>query len=141
VIPGKKNDARSLLEKALIFGPIILIIAAASICVLFYFSIFSGVKSICSEAKKEFNGDSVEALMTLIESDKFGFREKNKAIWALGQIGDRRALPLLEKLNTGEVQKAPYNPEKYIVQYTVKKAIKQCKGEFSLTRWTYRWLE
>ena len=140
-MPIKKNDTRSRWEKVLIFGPIILIIAAAAIYAFSCFSIFSGVKSICSEANKEFKGDSVEALMALIESDKFGFREKNKAIWALGQIGDKRALPLLEKLNTGEVQKAPRNPEKYIVQYTVKKAIKQCKGEFSLTRWTYRWLE
>ena len=138
---GEKNDARSQWERVLIFGPIILIIAAASIYAISCFSIFSGVKSICLEAKKEFKKDSVEALMALIESDKFGFREKNKAIWALGQIGDKRALLLLEKLNTGEVQKAPYNPDKYIVQYSVKKAIKQCKGEFSLTRWMYRWLE
>ena len=137
---GKKNDTRSQWERVLIFGPIILIIAAA-IYAISCFSIFSGVKSICFEAKKEFKGDSVEALMALIESDKFGFQEKNKAIWALGQIGDKRAMPLLEKLNTGEVQKAPYNTDKYIVQYSVKKAIKQCKGEFSLTRWMYRWLE
>lgn len=50
--------------------------------------------------------------MVLVESDKFGYREKNKAIWALGQIGDRRAVPLLEKLYTGEVQEKPYDPVK-----------------------------
>ncbi len=78
--------------------------------------------------------------MSLVESDKFGYREKNKAIWALGQIGDEKALPLLEELYTGEVQKKPYDPKLGIVQYTVKKALKQCKGEFSLTRWMYDWL-
>ncbi|MFP4083153.1 MAG: hypothetical protein ACLFVG_10440 [Candidatus Aminicenantes bacterium] len=92
----------------------------------------ASVKPICSRAREEFNGDCVEALMVLIESDAFSFREKNKAIYALGQMGDKRALPLLEKLNTGEVQKKPYDPSKYIVQYSVKKAIKQIKGEFSL---------
>ena len=136
----KKRKSHSQFEKALIYGPLIVFVAVVVIFALSLLSIFTGVRSICEEAKKEFHGDCVEALMALVESEKFGFREKNRAIRALGQIGDKRAIPLLEKLLTGEIQERPLDPDKYIVQYTVKKALKQCSGEFSLTRWMYRWL-
>jgi HEAT repeat protein len=79
-------------------------------------------------------------LIALIESENASYREKNRAIWALGQIGDRRALPLLQRLDTDEIQEKPYNPDQYIVQYSVEKAIRQINGSFSLTRWMYRWL-
>jgi len=137
---GKKWGAYSSFEKALIVGLPIGILILAAILAVSLFAIFSDVKSICTEAQTEFEGDCVDALMALVESDKFGYREKNKAIWALGQLGDERALPLLEKLYTGEVQEKPFDPSRRIVQYTVKKALKQCRGEFSLTRWMYRWL-
>jgi hypothetical protein len=137
---GRKWESYSTLEKTIIIGlPIGFLILAAILAVSF-FSIFSSVKSICTEAQQEFGGDSVEALMSFVESDKFSYRKKNKAIWALGQIGDPRAIPLLEKLHTGEVQEPPYDSSRGIVQYTVKKALKQCRGEFSLTRWMYDWL-
>jgi hypothetical protein len=137
----KKGERQSQRERLFIFGPIVLVVGLTVIYALSCFSIFSSVKSICSQAKEKFNGDCVEALTALIESEEFSFKEKNKAIYALGQIGDKRALPLLERLNTGKVQEKPYDPSKCIVQYSVKKAIKQIKGEFSLTRWMYRWLE
>ena len=64
--------------------------------------IYMGVKSICEIASNKFESDNIEALISLIQSDEFSFKQKNKAIWALGQIGDRRALPLLRKLDTDE---------------------------------------
>lgn len=100
-------------------------------------SIHSSVETTVRSAQSRHAGDAVEALISLIESDSATFREKNRAIWALGQIGDKRALPVLEQLDTGEVQVKPYDPDRYIVLYSVRKAIKQIRGDLSLTRWIY----
>jgi hypothetical protein len=102
--------------------------------------IFSSVQDISKAAKQRYDGDTVEALMALIESRDASFREKNGAIWALGQIGDKRALPLLERLDTDDLQPRPYDPDQYIVQYSVEKAIRQIQSRASLTRWMYSWL-
>ena len=100
-------------------------------------SIHSRVETTVRSAQSRYAGDAVEALITLIEFDSATFREKNRAIWALGQIGDNRALPVLEQLDTGEIQEKPYDPSAYIVLYSVRKAIKQIQSDFSLTRWMY----
>lgn len=108
----KKWGSYSPIEKALIVGIPIGFLVIAALFGLSLFGIFSSVKSICTGAQQEFEGDCVEALMSLVESDKFSYRKRNKAIWALGQIGDPRAIPLLEKLDTGEVQEKPYDPSR-----------------------------
>ena len=121
----------------------VILIGFAAFCILCAISlsmIYSGVESICEIASNKFESDNVEALISLIKSDEFSFKQKNKAIWALGQIGDRRALPLLQKLDTDEIQKKPIHSDKYIVQYSVEKAIRQIKSDFIVTRWMYRWL-
>lgn len=120
-----------------------LIVACAIVAILFavtMYQIFSSVRGLCMAATAGHAGDSVEALIALVESDSASFREKNQAIWALGQIGDDRALPLLKRLDTDEVQSKPYNADAYIVQYSVEKAIHHIESRFSLTRWMYRWL-
>ena len=121
----------------------VILIGLAAFIILFAISlrmIYSGVESICEIASNKFETDNVESLILLIESDEFSFKQKNKAIWALGQIGDRRALPLLQKLDTDEIQKKPLDSDKYLVQYSVEKAIRQIKSDFIVTRWMYRWL-
>jgi hypothetical protein len=100
-------------------------------------SIHSRVEITVRSAQSRYSGDAAEALMSLLESDSATYREKNRAIWALGQIGDKRALPVLQRLDTGEVQKTPYDPSQYIVLYSVRKAIKQIQSDFSMTRWMY----
>jgi len=49
-------------------------------------------------------------------------------------------LPLLQKLDTDEIQKKPLDSDKYLVQYSVEKAIRQINSDFIITRWMYRWL-
>jgi hypothetical protein len=127
------------------YGPTLIVLVAAAIVGVgaFAFSlrqIFVGVRGICEIATTLYGGDRVEALIALIESENASFKEKNRAIWALGQIGDRRALPLLHRLDTDEVQPKPYDPDRSIVQYSVEKAIRQIENSFILTRWMYRWL-
>ncbi len=57
----------------------------------------SGVHAASEAALLERPGDRALALMAYIESPKHTLRERNRAVWALGQLGDARALPVLEK--------------------------------------------
>ena len=63
--------------------------------------------------------------------------EKNGVIWALGQIGDHRALPVLEEFYTGKPCEKPCRRNQSICQRGVTRAIKNCKGAFSVTKWMY----
>jgi hypothetical protein len=102
--------------------------------------IYQGVREYSREAQESYSGAPVPALIALISDESAPYEKRNSAIWALGQIGDKRALPALQALNTSEVQTSPYDSTSYIVQYSVEKAIKQLNG-ISGTRWMYRWLD
>ena len=122
-----------------------MITAATVVCIVLgillaisMYQIFSSVRNVCGSATARYPGDNVEALIALVESQDASFREKNQAIWALGQIGDERALPLLRKLDTDDSQSRPYDADSYIVEYSVEKAIGQIESGFTLTRWMYR---
>lgn len=103
-------------------------------------SIFSDVKTICGKTNQAFEGDIVEANIKFLQSKQHSLIEKNDVVWALSQIGDDRALPILEKLYTGIPCEKPCEKHKKICQYELEKAIKSCKGNFSLTKWMYRFL-
>ena len=69
--------------------------------------------------------DPVAALMTFVQSDSHSLKERNSAVWALGQARDRRALPILHMYYTG----AACDHSRKLCQYELKKAIKLCSGE------------
>lgn len=75
-------------------------------------------------AQREFPGDEVEALIALVQSDGHNLRTRNRAVWALGQLRDARALPLLTRYYTGN----PCDHGRYLCQYELKKAIDGCSG-------------
>lgn len=101
--------------------------------------IFTGVQRCAVDAQEIYGGDAVGALIALVEDEQAPFEKRNSAVWALGQLGSKRALPALQKLDTNEIQKPPYDSTASIVQYGVEKAIRQING-FSTTRWMYRFL-
>jgi hypothetical protein len=43
-------------------------------------------------ARRQFPGDEVEALLALVQSERHALSARNKAVWALGQLRDSRAL-------------------------------------------------
>jgi len=121
----------------------ILLISALSIVALafFFFSytlrvIYQDVKATCLKAQREYEEDCVNSLIKLVQSDKKTFRERNTAIWALGQLADKRALPALKSLYTGKIPpKESFSQT--LSQYELKKAIQWCeKG--NATSWMYR---
>ncbi len=106
-----------------------------------FYLIFDGVRGISEKAKAEFGSDHTVALILLMESERHSFKERNRAVWALGQIGDKRALPNLLKLNNKvPSQTKPWDSSKYYVKYSIEKAIHQINSKFIVTRWMYSFL-
>lgn len=97
-----------------------------------------GVKKQCAAAQNKYGGDCVMALTDLVanKSSQYG---KNDAIWALGQLGDKRALPFLEKYDTGEKIKGREKWAEGISQYELRKAIKLLKSGFNLSAFVWRY--
>lgn len=95
------------------------------------------VKKQCSEAKKDYQGDCVESLINLLNDEKRSFRERNSAVWALGQLGDNRALSTLQSYYTGNIpDREPLNES--ISQYELKKAVNLTSGGANIAAWAWR---
>lgn len=112
-----------------------------SIFLLFFFigSVWIGhdAKSLCQNAKWQYGGDCVEALITQLNDKNQGFRTRNHAIWALGQLGDNRALPVLQSYYTGNIpDKEPLDG--VISQYELKKAINLTNGGMNITAFIWK---
>ena len=122
--------ARRVLPLGLLICFAVLLAGYLLIC----FSIRSSVKEISARAVQEYPGERVEALMAYVESENHSLRDRNRAVWALGQIGDNRALSTLEKYYTG----GPCDHSSYLCQHELEKAIKQCKGTLNATAWLPR---
>ena len=127
------------------FSPARIAVGLALLCLVVFASafawslgtIYDRVESIRNLAGERYGGDKVFALLSLAGDEQAPFKLRNEACWALGQLGDARALPVLQKLDTDEDQAKPWNGDGAIVQYTVEKAIRQINSDFSLTRWMY----
>lgn len=95
------------------------------------------VRERCQTAISKYEGDCVEVLMVTVASEEESFRNRNYGIWALGQLGDTRAMPLLESMYTGNIpEREPYDDS--ISQYELKKAIALVGGGFNATAWVWR---
>ena len=122
------------IKKVLVYGTLI--------CFAFLFIVFlwvcldirSGVKKISAEATQQYPGDRVEALIAYVKSNDHSLRQRNHAVWALGQIGDKRALPVLKQFYTG----GHCDHAHCLCQYELQKAIKLCQGSFNATAWLPR---
>ncbi|MHC4298134.1 MAG: HEAT repeat domain-containing protein, partial [Planctomycetota bacterium] len=97
----KSRSRWARVKRRLCYGILICfaLLLAAFVCLCL--SIRSGVRRSSALAMQEHPGDRVEALMAYVSSQDHTLRERNRAVWALGLIGDKRALPLLEKYRTG----------------------------------------
>lgn len=121
----------------------ILYAVAIGISVFFLFFIVSGfwigyeVKNQCNEAMNAYEGDCVEALIQTLEDENQDYSTRNDAIWALGQLGDIRALPVLMSYQTGDIpSREPY--DKTISQYELKKAIRLTRGGINIPAFMWR---
>lgn len=96
------------------------------------------VRQRCAQAQVEYGGDCVEALRTLIEDEEADFENKNSAVWALGQLGDVRALSFLRQYYNGGTVQQNCDRSKTICQHELQKAIKLLDGGFNISAFVWR---
>ena len=78
--------------------------------------------------------------MTFVESDRYGYSaevysENNRVFWALGQLGDTRALPFLKDLLTDELCDHDTN----LCQGEIMEAIQKLEAnQFNLPKFLWR---
>ena len=72
--------------------------------------------------------------MVLVESEQHTYRDRNRAIWALGQLGDPRVLALLQKHYTGKDS----DEKNELSQYELEKAIVLCKDATNIGAFAWR---
>lgn len=94
----------------------------------------SGVDDAVMLASAQYPGDRVQALMAYVASDRNPLPLRNRAVWALGQLGDGRALPVLERHYTG----GPCDHSRLICQHELEKAIRLCRGAHNVTAVVWR---
>jgi hypothetical protein len=76
--------------------------------------------------------------MYLVKDNNQSFRNRNSAIWALGQLGDPQALPILQSLYTGMIpDREPLDAG--ISQYELKKAINLVNGGTNISAPVWRY--
>ena len=133
-IETKGSNRLAGTKKVLVYGTLSCLAFLLVAFVMLFWTLRSSVKEICAEATEQYPGDRIEALITYVKSENNSLRQRNRSIWALGQIGDERALPTLEKSYTGQ----PCDHDSRLCQRELQKAIKLCKGGLNATAWLPR---
>ena len=106
---------------------IIMVVGFVLLTVVSFWSIYSRVVGVCSEATKDFGGDCESSLEKVLDSNNYSFEKRNKAIWALGQLADKRSLAVLNRMRGN----------REISRYELEKAIKWCSNG-NWTSWMYK---
>ena len=121
------------MKRVIIYGLLVVVSIFTFIFIVTCNLIGFDVSQRCQIAQDRYEGDCVEALISYLNDEKNSYQSRNSAIWALGQLGDERALPALKNLFTGDIpEKEPLN--KNISQYELKKAINLSSGGFNITK-------
>jgi hypothetical protein len=98
------------------------------------------VKDRCRLAQEKYGGDCAEALINYLEDEGNDFSSRNSAIWALGQLGDERALSVLKKYYTG-FSGERCNRSQELSQLELKRAIGYMQGSPNITTFFWRFGE
>ncbi len=136
MLPKSASRLRSILLK----GTLIVLLTCVVVIILFSLWIELHLKKICAMATQKYPGDKVEALMMIVETKENTYRAdiysaNNHTFWALGQLGDKRALPFLKNLLTDE----PCDHETNLCQGEIKEAIQKLeKNQFNLPKFLWR---
>lgn len=97
----------------------------------------SDVRRYCKTAIRIYGNDCVSALSALVDDKSMPFRDRNNAVWALGQLGNSKALPYLTKYYTGVVANNE-NTDTTLSQRKISDAIRLIQGQINLTAIIWR---
>ncbi len=98
----------------------VLMLTLAGIIVL----IRSGLQRVSDDAVARFPGDRAEALTQVVDCEACALADRNRAVWALGQMTEVRALPVLRKYYDAQ----PCNHSARLCQYELRKAIRMIQA-------------
>lgn len=114
------------LYRGIIIGLLVCFIGGVSLLGVMRWRIQSSLDRQCATAQsaKLYPGDNIAALLEYVQSESHTLKERNLAVWALGQARDGRALEVLEKYYTGE----KCDQDRKLCQKELKKAIILCKS-------------
>jgi len=84
-------------------------------------SIRSGLQRFSDDAVARFPGERAEALMQVVDCDACSLEDRNHAVWALGQMLEERAIPVLREHFDGQ----PCTHATRLCQYELRKAIRK----------------
>ena len=91
----------------------------------------AGAHRFAERAMREFAGDEVGALMRFVQSERHALADRTRAVHALGQIGDERAVPILAQYYTGR----DCDHSTFLCQKELRKAIDRCAGKNRPPSW------
>ena len=111
---------------------VILLVAPAEV------QIGSGVRRYSQTAQTYFPGKRVEALIAMVECESCSLQDRNDAVWALGQLDDRRALPVLEKHYIGTKGDYPNNLSQDRLRIALRHLRREDNNRFESVLW--RWM-
>jgi hypothetical protein len=113
--------------KRFVLAGLLAVIAAAGIALGgARWSIANGVRQCRQLARSAYPraADDTAALIAFVRSEQHSLAARNRAVWALGRSGDRRALDPLRSFYTG----AECDHERFLCQRELAKAIRRCDG-------------
>jgi hypothetical protein len=130
------HDRRSRLAKALglLLAAVVALVAVGLLAL--HLSRQRALDEISARARlgQARNLSRVDALIRLAAAEDAPLPQRNRAIWALGEIGDRQALPALAALHRQE----ECDHSRLVCQREVRKAIRKIRGEMSLRHFAGR---
>lgn len=114
----------------------VLMIALIALFFCAEISIGLGVRQFSQIAQCRFQSDRIAALIAMVDCDSCAMSDRNHAVWALGQLADSRALPILEKQYTGG--KCDHLHD--ICQYELEKALRLVRNGHNVESLFWRWM-
>jgi len=115
-----------------------IVLVAVGLPVLGFFAltliIGNGVRGAVSDAQSRFQGDPETALISVAASEEMELSIRNRAIWALGQLGSSKAFPTLQSMLTG----LECDHETKVCQKEVNKAVEACSGGVNIGAFVWR---
>ena len=111
-----------------------LVLGVSAVLLLFviagYAAVFASIHGDVTDAGRSamtrYPGDRVQALSTLVDCQTCSLDERNRAVWALGQLRDARALPTLMKYYTRQ----KCNHASDLCQHELQKAVEAIQREY-----------
>ena len=96
------------------------------------------VRDFSQTAQAQFPGKRIEALMAMVDCESCNLGDRNNAVWALGQLGDQRALPVLEKYYAGAKGYQPNNLSQNRLRIALRHVRHEDYNRFESVVWRWR---